>query len=114
MLPKVDFKPDIIHCNDWHTGPICMLLKENYFYRSDEFYRNIKTIFTIHNLNYQGNFPSDIKFLFGVGDEVMVPDKVELYGNFSYMKAGIAYADIINTVSREYSKEIQTYYYGEN
>lgn len=113
MLPRIDFNPEILHCNDWHTGPICMLLKECSEYRYNNYFNNIKTVFTIHNLRYQGDFPRDIIYLFNVSDEVFVPDKVELYGKFNYMKAGIAYADIVSTVSENYSREIQTDYYGE-
>jgi starch synthase len=111
MLPKINFQPDIIHCNDWHTGPICMLLKEKYIKHS--FYNSISTLFTIHNLEYQGNFSKEILNLFNIGYEVFVPDKVEFYGMFNFMKSGLVYADIINTVSGTYSKEIQTSQYGE-
>ncbi len=111
MLPKIGFQPDIIHCNDWHTGPLCMLLNEKY--KEYPFYKNMKTIFTIHNLEYQGNFSKDVLWLFNVGEEVFIPEKVEFYGMFSFMKAGLVYSDIINTVSETYVKEIQTPQYGE-
>jgi len=54
MLPHIKFKPDVIHCNDWHTGPVCLLLKEKY--RWNDYYKDIATLFTIHNLEYQGHF----------------------------------------------------------
>lgn len=111
MLPQIGFQPDVIHCNDWHTGPICMLLKEKYAKTS--FYENISTIYTIHNLQYQGLFSGDLLRLFEVGGEVFTPEKVEFYGSFNFMKAGLVYADIINTVSETYAKEIQTPEYGE-
>ncbi|HHV28714.1 MAG TPA: glycogen synthase GlgA [Clostridium sp.] len=111
MLPKIDFKPDIIHCNDWHTGPMCMFLNEKY--KTYPFYKNIKTMFTIHNLEYQGNFSRDVMGIMGMPDEVFVPEKVEFYGMFSFMKAGLVYSDIITTVSETYAKEIQTERYGE-
>mgnify|MGYP000990303797 CR=1 FL=1 len=111
MLPRISFQPDIIHCNDWHTGPVCMLLKERY--KSDSFYGSMATVYTIHNLEYQGNFPREIIRLFGVGDEVFTPAKAEFYGTFSFMKAGLVYSDIINTVSKVYAEEIQTPQYGE-
>ncbi|MCR4437067.1 MAG: glycogen synthase GlgA [Clostridiales bacterium] len=111
MLPRIGFQPDIIHCNDWHTGPICMLLNEKY--SRDPFYSSISTVFTIHNLQYQGLFPKDMLKLLDVGDEVFVPDKVEFYGSFNFMKAGLVYADIISTVSETYAREIQTEEYGE-
>lgn len=111
MLPEIGFKPDIIHCNDWHTGPICMLLNEKY--KKDEFYKDIKTLFTIHNLQYRGDFSRKTLTLFGMTDELFVPEKTEFYGMFSFMKTGLVYADAINTVSEVYAKEIQTPEYGE-
>jgi starch synthase len=111
MLPRINFQPDVIHCNDWHTGPICMLLKE--VYADNSFYQRIATVYTIHNLEYQGNFPKDTIRLFDVGYEVFIPEKTEFYGMFSFMKAGLVYSDIINTVSSMYANEIQTAQYGE-
>jgi len=111
MLPRINFQPDIIHCNDWHTGPICMLLKEKY--KSESFYSGIATIYTIHNLEYQGHFSRDILGFMNLNDELFVPEKVEFYGSFNFMKAGLVYTDVINTVSKEYAKEIQTPQYGE-
>lgn len=111
MLPKISFKPDIIHCNDWHTGPVCMLLKEQY--KKDSFFSNIAAVYTIHNLEYQGNFPKEVIRLFNMGEEVFTPEKVEFYGMFSFMKAGLVYSDIISTVSKMYAEEIQTPQYGE-
>ncbi len=111
MLPKINFQPDVIHCNDWHTGPVCMLLEE--YYRKQSFYSTISTVYTIHNLEYQGNFSPDIIRLLNLGHDVYNPDKTEFYGQFSFMKAGLVYSDIINTVSEMYAKEIQTPQYGE-
>ncbi len=112
MLPRINFKPDVIHLNDWHTGPVCMLLKEKYRPK-DPFYKAMATVFTIHNLEYQGNFPANVTGLFNVPYEVFNPEKVEFYGLFSFMKAGLVYADVINTVSKTYAREIQTEEYGE-
>jgi glycogen/starch synthases, ADP-glucose type len=111
MLPRINFQPDVIHCNDWHTGPISMLLNE--FYRRQSFYSNISTVYTIHNLEYQGNFSPDLVRLFGIGYDIFNSEKGEFYGAFSFMKAGLVYADIISTVSEMYAKEIQTQQYGE-
>lgn len=111
MLPAVNFKPDIIHCNDWHTGPVCMLLNEKY--RNEEFYSGMSTIYTIHNLKYQGNFPREVFDLFNLDKSIFNPDKSEFYGMFSFMKSGLVYAGKINTVSAVYAKEIQTPEYGE-
>lgn len=111
MLPAIDFVPDIIHCNDWHTGPICLLLKEKY--KNLEHYKNISTVFTIHNLEYQGNFASDIMRYLNLDSDYFTSEKAEFYGMFSFMKCGLVYADVINTVSKQYAKEILTPAYGE-
>ncbi len=111
MLPYIEFQPDIIHLNDWHTGPISMILKEHY--EDHPFFKNIASIFTIHNLKYQGNFHKDTLRFFNVGDYVFVPEKVEFFNSFSFIKAGICYSDIINTVSETYAKEILTSNGGE-
>ncbi len=111
MLKKTNFQPDIIHCNDWQSGPIPFLLKEKY--RRDPFYRRIATVFTIHNLLYQGNYSKDCLKLLSVGAEYFHPESLEFYGQISFMKAGLRYADVINTVSKRYAQEIQTTEFGE-
>lgn len=111
MLPLIGFKPDLIHCNDWQAGPIPLYIKEKY--NEDAYYRDIATLFTIHNLQYQGNFGKGILPVLGFGDEYFTSEKLEFYGEVNFMKAGILYADIINTVSETYVKEIKTPEYGE-
>lgn len=111
MLPKIGFKPDIIHCNDWHTGPVCMLLNEQY--KHEQFYKDIASVYTVHNLEYQGNYPPDTVKLFNLNPGIFTSEKMEFFGTFSFMKAGLLYADIINTVSETYAREIQTQEYGE-
>lgn len=111
MLPQIDFKPDVIHCNDWHSGPVCMLLKEKF--STYPFYKEIATLFTIHNLEYQGIFEKDTLDFFDLEEDVFIPEKVEFYGSFNFIKSGIVYSDIINTVSENYSKEIQTPEFGQ-
>ena len=111
MLPLIGFKPDIIHCNDWHTGPVSLLLKEQYAH--DPFYNSISTVFTIHNLEYQGNFSNYALNLLNMGYDIFTSEKSEFYGMFSFMKTGLVYSDIISTVSAVYAKEIQTPQYGE-
>lgn len=111
MLPAIDFFPDVLHLNDWQTGPITLMLKTAY--REREGYENIKTLFTIHNLQYQGNFSPDIMRLFGFAPELFHPEALEFYGQFSFMKTGLLYADVVNTVSRTYAQEILTPEYGE-
>lgn len=111
MLPQIGWQPDIIHCNDWQSAPIPLFLKTHY--RDNLFYKRIATILTIHNLFYQGNYPPETLELFGLGPEYFHPDELEFYGNISFIKAGIQYADLINTVSRTYAREIQTTELGE-
>ncbi len=111
MLPRLDWQPDIIHCNDWQTGPVPLLLKTAYV--SDPFYRAVGTVFTIHNLEYQGNFPKETLRVLGLGEEFFTPEKIEFYGAVSFMKAGILYGDVVNTVSRTYAREIQSVELGE-
>ena len=111
MLPKIGFQPDIIHCNDWHAGPITYLLKK--IKEEDAFYKDIETIFTIHNLQYQGNYSKDLLKVFGIGEEHFTPDELEFYGQFSFIKTGIMYSTKINAVSETYAEEIKTPEYGE-
>lgn len=110
MLPHIDFMPDIIHCNDWQTGPICLFLKDRY--KQDPRYAHIKTVFTIHNIQYQGLFDRRTLDTLGISHSYFHADSIEFYGHVSYMKAGIVYADFITTVSPSYAKEIQTSTYG--
>lgn len=112
-LAILDFYPEIINMNDWHTGMIPLILKEKY--RGLEKYKNIKTIYTIHNLQYQGVFSNNV-----LGDILDLPYKylengdVEYYGGVSFMKSGIVYSDKVTTVSPTYTNEIQTEFYGES
>lgn len=107
-----DFYPDVIHCNDWQTGMVPLYLSEVYKDRPE--FSKAKSIFTIHNLKYQGVFSrSVIHELLGIGEEYFSEDKIKFYDGISFMKAGIVYADKITTVSKTYAKEIQTAYYGE-
>lgn len=110
MLPRIDFIPDIIHCNDWQTGPICLLLKDHY--KHNPIYADIKSVFTIHNIQYQGVFGRESLEMLEISDGYFHPDAIEHYGAVNYMKAGITYADVITTVSPSYAKEIQTPEYG--
>ncbi|HBM80929.1 MAG TPA: glycogen synthase GlgA [Clostridiaceae bacterium] len=111
-LPYLDFIPDIIHCNDWQTGMIPVLLKAKYC--SIGLYKKIHTLFTIHNLKYQGIFPKSILGdILELGDEYFTYDKLEFYGSVSFMKGALVYSDIINTVSPTYAYEIQYPYMGE-
>lgn len=109
-LKLIDWKPDIIHCHDWQTGLLPAYLKT--IYQNEPFYQGISTIFTIHNLAYQGNFPHQLYHVTGLSWKEFALEKIEFFGNFSLIKAGIVYSDIITTVSETYSKEIQTKEFG--
>ncbi len=111
MLPNLNFCPDVIHCNDWQSGPIAFLLKDQY--RSNPFYRNIATLLTIHNLQYQGHYAKETLKVLGIDESYFTPEQFEFYGRFNFMKSGILYSDIINTVSEAYAEEILTSKYGE-
>lgn len=110
LIRHIDFVPDIIHCNDWQTGPICLLLKDKYSY--DPLYSSIKTVFTIHNMKYQGIFGKEVLDVLELSDAYNTVEKLEFNGGLSYMKAGLLYADKINTVSPTYAEEIKTWQYG--
>ena len=108
----LDFKPDIIHCHDWQAGLVPVYLKT--LFAANPFYQNIKTVFTIHNLQYQGMTGIDrLKDLSGLPVHVFTPDKLECYGGANMLKGGLTYADEITTVSDTYAEEIQMPYYGE-
>ncbi len=112
MLPKIDFQPEIIHAHDWQAGMVPALLKIQYAHLP--FYSDIKTIFTIHNLQYQGIFGiREVQDVLGLGDSLWTDDKLECYGCANFLKAALVYSDLITTVSPSYSEEIQTAYYGE-
>jgi len=111
ILPAIDFIPDILHCHDWHTAMIPLLLKEHFGQHPD--YRGIRTVFTIHNLLYQGVFPYEVLGdLLGLPSSYFTADGVEYYGNVSFMKAGLVFADHVTTVSPTYASEIRTEHYG--
>ena len=112
MLPLTGFQPDVIHSHDWQSGMIPALLKIQYAHLP--FYTGIKTVFTIHNLQYQGIFGiREVQDILGLGDSLWTDDKLECFGCANFMKAALVYTDLITTVSPSYAEEIQTAYYGE-
>ena len=111
-IPKIDFVPDVLHCHDWQTGLIPVLLKAQY--ASLPLYHDIKTVFTIHNLQFQGLYPiARTEELLSLGDWAYTPENLEFYGQCSFIKGGLVFADRITTVSPTYAEEILTPYYGE-
>ena len=112
ILPLIDFAPDVLHAHDWQSGMIPALLKIQYAHLP--FYANIRTMYTIHNLQYQGIFGiKEVQDVLGLGDDLWTSDKLECYGCANFMKAALVYADAVTTVSPSYSEEITTAYYGE-
>lgn len=104
------FVPDVLHCNDWESALTPVFLRT--LYRDDAVLKKIATLFTIHNLGYQGIFWQYDMHLLNIGWEYFTPDCLEFFGNINFLKGGIVFSDIINTVSRKYSEEIQTPEFG--
>lgn len=111
-LQLIGFEPDLIHCNDWHTGLLPVYLDD---YKKGGLFSETKSLYTIHNLRFQGIFKSEVL-------EDVVPlsiedyyheDGLKYYDCISFMKGGINYSNMISTVSETYSKEIRTQYFGE-
>lgn len=111
-IPYLDEKPDIIHCHDWQTAMIPALLKNRYALVDS--WSNIKTIFTIHNLRFQGIFSPDLlPDLFNLERSMAEGGKIGNSTAMNYMKGAITYSDMITTVSPTYSEEILTSWAGE-
>lgn len=111
-LPVIDFRPDIVHCHDWQTALIPVYLKERF--HEGDFYRNMKSIMTIHNLKFQAKWDvKSVKDITGLPDYYFTPDKLEAYKDANLLKGGLVYADAITTVSDTYAEEIKTTFYGE-
>ncbi|MEK7389758.1 MAG: glycogen synthase GlgA [Elusimicrobiota bacterium] len=100
----VGFKPDVIHLHDWQTGLIAAHLKRHY--ARDAHFARTGCVFTIHNMAYQGNFPRAALEIAGFGAADWTSDGLEYYGQVSYLKAGLVYADRLTTVSPSYAREI--------
>jgi starch synthase len=103
-------QPDIVHCHDWQAGLIPAYLKA--VVPHDPAWASTSSVLTIHNIAYQGLFPPDVMEFLQLPPYTYSPEGIEFYGRVNYLKAGIVYADLINTVSRRYSQEIQTEEFG--
>ena len=113
LMERIDFIPDVLHVHDYHTAMIPFLVKEKYHWI--QAYRNIKTVLTIHNLEFQGQFPDSMLWeLFGVGYERYADGTLRWNDCLNWMKAGILYADRVTTVSPSYAGEIRTPEFGCN
>ncbi len=104
------FRTEIFHCHDWQAGLLPAYLHT--LFSSDPTFLGVKTLFTIHNLGYQGLFPPAALAEVGLDEAAYRPDGMEFFGRVSFMKAGIAFSDAISTVSPGYAREIQTPEFG--
>lgn len=109
-IAKHIWLPDVIHCHDWQTALVPVLLRTAY--AADPVLRNIPVLFTIHNLAYQGLFPKEILESTGIPQSVFHPDGMEFYGKVNLLKGGLVYSDSLTTVSKKYAQEIQTPEFG--
>ncbi|MGE4548010.1 MAG: glycogen synthase GlgA [Intestinibacillus sp.] len=111
ILPDLDWKPDIIHCNDWETSLVPVYY--NMLFGARPFYQGIKTVFTIHNIQYQGQYGREIlEYVLGIDDSHYRSGFMAMDGDVNLMKAAILAASAVTTVSPTYAEEIQTPYYG--
>ena len=108
---QTGWRPDIVHCNDWHTATIPALIKTRLAHTAA--WRRMPTLFTIHNLAYQGRYKVRLLPYTGLGADLFTPECLEFYGDINLMKAGIAFASQLNTVSPRYAREIQGPEFGD-
>lgn len=104
------YRPDVVHAHDWQTGLLPVYLKA--FYADDPTLYRVPTVFTIHNLAYQGHFPPSVLGPMGLPESLVSEDALEWGGNVCYMKGGLLFSEIVTTVSPTYAREIQTPEYG--
>ncbi|MCK9614239.1 MAG: glycogen synthase [Candidatus Omnitrophica bacterium] len=110
LLKQLNFKPDVIHSNDWQSSLVNIYLRT--IYSSDDFFRKTATILTIHNLAYQGLFGRDKYPVLGLSWDYFNMHCLEFYEKINLLKGGIVFSDIVSTVSPTYAKQIQTTDYG--
>jgi starch synthase len=104
------WKPDVIHCNDWQSGLVPVLLRTQY--AKDDAVQGIPVVFTIHNMGYQGTFPRETMKKIGLPESLFSIGQMEFYGRINFLKGAITFADFLTTVSPKYAEEIQTVEYG--
>ena len=107
---KVLGVPHVFHCHDWQTALVPVMLRT--LYAEDPALREVATVFTIHNMGYQGLFPSDTLPLLMLPWDLLTISKMEFFGQVNFLKGALVYSDFVTTVSRKYSQEIQTTEYG--
>src|SRR5665213_1404727 len=103
--------PDVIHCHDWQSGLVPVLLRTRY--AEDNALREVPVVFTIHNMGYHGAFPRDTMKKIGLPEHLFSIDGLEFYGRVDYLKGALIYSDFLTTVSPKYSEEIKTAEYGQ-
>ncbi len=108
MAEALKWMPDVVHCNDWHTGFIPVLMREKY----DRVWSRTAGVYTIHNFAYQGEFGMEVLDKLGLPHSLFNARDVEAWGAVNFLKSGCVYADRVNTVSKRYAEEIQTPAYG--
>lgn len=108
-MKSIGWIPDVIHCNDWHTGLLPAYLHTG---AAGSAFDGTSAVFTIHNLAYQGEFNREMLPQAGLPDDLYTIDGLECYSRVNFLKAGAVYSDIVNTVSEKYSREIQTCEFG--
>lgn len=108
-LPEIlDWLPEVVHCNDWHTGFVPVLMRE----KMGATYNDTGSLFTIHNLAYQGEFGPEILDALALPRALFVPEHLETWGAVNFLKSGCVYSDQVNTVSPTYAREVQTPEFG--
>ncbi|MDD3520547.1 MAG: glycogen synthase GlgA [Actinomycetota bacterium] len=112
LLKIIDFKPDILHLHDYHTALCSLFLSVEKSLNKKCYFKDTKTVFTIHNIAYQGIFGQETIDILDIDKKYFNMDGIEFYGKINYMKGGIVYSDKITTVSPTYSKEILTPEFG--
>jgi starch synthase len=107
---KIIGVPDVFHCHDWQSALMPVMLRT--FYAEDPAFQNVATVFTIHNMGYQGLFPAEILPLLMLPWDLFTISKMEFFGQVNFLKGALVLSDYVTTVSRKYSQEIQTTEYG--
>lgn len=111
-LPYIDFAPDIIHCHDWQTGLVPVFLKTQF--GDDNYYAGIRTVYSIHNMKFQGRWQlKAVMDITGLPEQIFNDRELEAYGEANYLKGGIVYSDVVTTVSPTYAHDITTAEGGE-
>jgi len=106
----LNWKPDVLHAHDWQASLVVVYLKT--LYQNDARWASCRALFTIHNMGYQGIFPATEFVRTGLPWSEYTPDRLEFFGQINLLKGGIVYADLLNTVSPTYAREIQTPQFG--